>query len=84
MDTALPGVHRRSPFLDTVNCSTDWRCIAVTLLGVGGHQFAAAYLTGVSITFEVDGTPVTGPTFPPIKPFVLTGIRGQSERASAS
>ena len=45
---------------------------------------AVVYLAVASITFEIDATPVTGPTFLPIAPFVGSGVRGQSERASAT
>jgi hypothetical protein len=68
---------RINPFVDSVNCSTDWHYLGVTLLGEGGHQAAAAFLATVAISFKVDGTPLAGTTRLPIKPFVGTGIRGQ-------
>jgi hypothetical protein len=68
---------RINPFVDSSNCSTDWHYFGVTLLGEGGHEAAAAFLSTVAISFTVDGTPLAGTTRLPIKPFVGTGIRGQ-------
>ena len=58
-------------------CATDWHYLGVTLLGEGGHKAAAAYLRQTSITFEIDGQPVTSTMRTAVKPFVGTGIRGQ-------
>jgi hypothetical protein len=68
---------RISPFFDDVYCSADWHYLGITMLGEVGHQQAAAFLSTVSMTFAIDGTPVTHTTRLPIKPFVGTGIRGQ-------
>jgi hypothetical protein len=68
---------RINPFVDSVNCSTDWHYFGVTLLGDGGHQAAAAFLATVAISFQVDGTPLAGTRRLPIKPFVGTGISGE-------
>lgn len=68
---------RITSFFDGVYCSADWHYLGVTLLWDGGHQAAAAYLGGVSISYAIDGTPVAGTRRLPIKPFVGTGIRGQ-------
>ena len=74
------GLHdgRISSFSDTVLCSADWHYLGVTLLAEGSRQQAAAYLDQVAITYAIDGAPVTPTMRTAIKPFVGTGIRGQS------
>src|SRR4029077_8043524 len=65
-------------FGDRSYCSTDWHYLGVTLMGVGGHRTASTYLRQTSVSFAIDRSPV-GPTMrTSIKPFVGTGIHGQS------
>jgi hypothetical protein len=68
---------RISFFSDSVQCSRDWHYLGVTVLGVGGRDASRAYLQATSITFAIDGKPVTPTMRTAIKPFVGTGIRGQ-------
>jgi hypothetical protein len=73
------GLHdgRISSFFDTVLCSADWHYFGVSILAEGGRQTAAATLQSVTITYILDGVPVTETTRTAIKPFVGTGIHGQ-------
>jgi hypothetical protein len=73
------GLHdgRISSFNDSVLCSTDWHYLGVSVLEEGRHQVAAAALAGISITYWIDGVPVTPTTRLAVKPFVGTGLRGQ-------
>ena len=73
------GLHdgRISSFGDTTMCSLDWHYLGVSLLAEGGREAAARYLRQVSITYAIDGDPVTPTMRTAIKPFVGTGIRGQ-------
>lgn len=68
---------RINSFFDKTYCSTDWHYLGVTLLGEGGLQSATAYLRATSITFAIDGTPVSPAMRTAIKRFVGTGVHGQ-------
>jgi len=68
---------RISFFSDRTYCSADWHYLGVTLLGEGGRQAAGAYLAATSVTFAIDGVPVSPTMRTAIKPFVGTGIHGQ-------
>lgn len=73
------GLHdgRISSFTDTSHCAADWHYLGVTLLAEGGRDAAARYLRQVTVTYAIDGVPVTPTMRTAIKPFVGTGIRGQ-------
>jgi hypothetical protein len=68
---------RISFFADSIQCSADWHYLGVTLLGAGGHRKATLYLNATSVTYAIDGVPVTPTIRTAIKPFVGTGIKGQ-------
>ena len=68
---------RISFFADGTYCATDWHYLGVTLLGTGGHSAAATYLRATSVSFAIDGSPVTATMQTAIKPFVGTGTPGQ-------
>jgi hypothetical protein len=68
---------RISSFGDSLHCSSDWHYLGVTLLAADGRESGRAFLSAVSITFSIDGQPITSTMRTAIKPFVGTGIRGQ-------
>ncbi len=64
-------------FSDGTYCASDWHYLGVTLLGDGGRHEAAAYLHQTSVSFAIDGQPVTATKQTAIKPFVGSGLHGQ-------
>jgi hypothetical protein len=68
---------RISSFGNTFHCSRDWHYLGVTLLAPDGREAGRAFLNALSITFAIDGRPVSPTMRTAIKPFVGTGIRGQ-------
>jgi hypothetical protein len=68
---------RISFFADGTYCATDWHYLGVTLLGAGGHASASGYLRATSVSFWIDGAPVSPTMQTSIKPFVGTGTPGQ-------
>jgi hypothetical protein len=64
-------------FSDGSYCPADWHYLGVTLLGSGGHAAAATYLRATSVSFRIDGSPVSPTLETAIKPFVGTGTPGQ-------
>jgi hypothetical protein len=58
-------------------CSADWHYLGVTVLADGTHQVAAATLATDSMSFDLDGAPVTGLMRTAVKPFVGPGTAGQ-------